>query len=398
MQKLKYIDIFAGCGGISLGLFNSQKWEGVFAIEKSAFAFSTLKYNLIEKNNHFNWPSWLPIQNHDINELIEQERINLEQLKGTIDLVVGGPPCQGFSVAGKRREGDERNKLFNSYLKFIQLVEPETILFENVKGFDMGFKKGPSADRGIPYSHILRQKLRDMGYKGASYDVLNFKDYGVPQTRERVVVAASKKFQGVDFFKSIERRRTEFLAKKGLTDNVTIKDAISDLMQSNGIIDSPDSVGFKAGTYGNVESSFQQLMKNGKSPEYPDSHRFANHTPEVRRKFATIIEKKLTSKEVREIFGTKKSRTKLLMADQPSQTLTTLPDDYVHYCEPRILTVREYARIQSFDDWYEIKEKYTTGGHLRKIQVPRYSQIGNAVPPLFAELSGSVIYDLLKNG
>jgi DNA (cytosine-5)-methyltransferase 1 len=74
-----------------------------------------------------------------------------------------------------------------------------------------------------------------------------------------------------------------------------------------------------------------------------------------------------------------------------------LPDDYIHYSEPRILTVREYARIQSFPDWFKIKGKYTTGGKMRTKEVPRYSQIGNAIPPLFAEQAGLVIKEMLSN-
>jgi len=73
---------------------------------------------------------------------------------------------------------------------------------------------------------------------------------------------------------------------------------------------------------------------------------------------------------------------------QPSPTLTTLPDDYIHYSEARILTVREFARLQSFNDWYEFKEKYTTGGKLRTSEVPRYSQVGNAIPPMFVQQVG----------
>jgi DNA (cytosine-5)-methyltransferase 1 len=80
-----------------------------------------------------------------------------------------------------------------------------------------------------------------------------------------------------------------------------------------------------------------------------------------------------------------------LNGDTQCPTLTTLPDDYIHYCEPRILTVREYARIQSFPDWFEFKSTYTTGGRHRRQEVPRYTQAANAVPPLFAELCGHVL-------
>ena len=98
--------------------------------------------------------------------------------------------------------------------------------------------------------------------------------------------------------------------------------------------------------------------------------------------------------EYRKRFDLNKSSTKRLLPRSPTPTLTTLPDDYIHYCEPRILTVREYARIQSFPDDYEFKGKYTTGGKLRVREVARYSQIGNAIPPLFGELAGQILTEM----
>ena len=87
----------------------------------------------------------------------------------------------------------------------------------------------------------------------------------------------------------------------------------------------------------------------------------------------------------------------VLHPQKPTPTITTHPDDYLHYCESRVMTVRECARIQSFPDSYEIKVKYTTGGKLRKIVVPRYSQIGNAIPPLFGELAGITLKELIPH-
>jgi DNA (cytosine-5)-methyltransferase 1 len=93
-------------------------------------------------------------------------------------------------------------------------------------------------------------------------------------------------------------------------------------------------------------------------------------------------------------FGIKKHSVVPLHPHRPSHTLTTLPDDFIHYSEPRILTVRECARLQSFPDWYAFKGKYTTGGHRRKRECPRYTQVGNAVPPLVAELLGNIVHGI----
>jgi DNA (cytosine-5)-methyltransferase 1 len=104
------------------------------------------------------------------------------------------------------------------------------------------------------------------------------------------------------------------------------------------------------------------------------------------------------SPELKDKFSLSKRTLIPLAANTPTATLTTLPDDYLHYKEPRIFTVREYARIQSFNDWYEFKGKYTTGGDRRKFEVPRYSQIGNAIPPLFSEQASLVLKEMLENG
>ena len=114
-----YIDIFAGCGGLSTGLLNAG-WTGLFAIEKNADAFATLKYNLIDNKEHFQWPKWLPVKECDINVLLKEHVDDLMALRGKVTLVAGGPPCQGFSMAGKRDKNDQRNKLVKSYIKFIK--------------------------------------------------------------------------------------------------------------------------------------------------------------------------------------------------------------------------------------------------------------------------------------
>lgn len=393
-KRYNYIDLFAGCGGLSLGLYNAG-WNGLFAVEKSKDAFITLKYNLIDKKKHFDWPNWLTISNHNINELIKEHSQALNKLNEKVDLVAGGPPCQGFSTAGRRDEHDERNKLADFYLEFVRIVKPKILLFENVRAFGVGFKKA-SNKRGKPYSEIVLENLQQMGYEDAEAKVIDFSGFGVPQTRRRFIIIATLKGNSREFFELLDKSRDSFLEKRGISSLTTLEDAISDIEQKNGLIDSPDSNNFKAGIYnGKILSNYQKLMRMACDLKVPDSHRFVNHDNRTVKKFQDIIDNNLTNIEIQEKYKTKKTSTSLLVAGKPSLTLTTLPDDFVHYSEPRVLTVREYARIQSFPDWFEFKGSYTTGTKRRRNAVPRYSQVANAIPPLFAELCGNVLKKLL---
>ena len=184
-----YIDLFAGCGGLSLGLHNAG-WKGLFAIEKSPDAFETLKFNLIDKKNHFSWPKWLPESELEINFVIEKYKKELARLKGKVTMIAGGPPCQGFSMAGRRNENDLRNNLINSYIDFVKIIEPKIIFFENVKGFTMEFKK--NKEKGIAYSSLVTKKLDELGYyvKG---QLVNFGNFGIPQKRTRFILVGIKK-------------------------------------------------------------------------------------------------------------------------------------------------------------------------------------------------------------
>ena len=393
-----YIDLFSGCGGLALGLHKAG-WKGLFAIEKSEDAFTTLKHNLIDKDSNFTWPNWLPKTNHDINKIIETYEENLKKLRGKISLVAGGPPCQGFSMAGRRKEKDDRNKLIDSYIRFIELVEPEILFFENVKGFTIGFKKGN--DRGKAYSEYVLEKLDNLGYDVES-KIVDFSEFGVPQKRQRyILVGTKKKDKAKHFFNAIIDNKISFLKSKNLNDTTSLSDAISDLLQSHGTKESPDTKNFQAGIYNKATSSYQKLMRENKPllNQIADSHRFAKHKPETIKKFKYILNNVEPNKNipdnVKEKFNLKKRTVVPLCEKSCTPTLTTLPDDYIHYCEPRILTVREYARIQSFPDTYEFKGKYTTGGERRKIDVPRYTQIGNAIPPLFAEQAGIVLKEMI---
>lgn len=396
-MQLNYIDLFAGCGGLSLGLYNAG-WQGIFAIEKNEDAFLTLSTNLIENKSHYLWPDWLNKCNLDIYEVIKTHSEELKSLRGKVSLVVGGPPCQGFSMAGRRKSDDVRNELFKAYLAFIRLVQPDTLFFENVHGFTVAFsdKKG---NKGEAYSKIITDALEKEGY--ATYSkLIDMSEYGVPQRRKRFILVASKSFVPSRFFELLEAKKESFLAHKNLTNQVTIEDAIGDLLKSNGMRVCPDSHNFKSGKYGEAKSAYQKYMRTGVSGSIPNSHRFAKH-----KKSTIAIFKKLmkasgkTQRYTPKTFeGLKKRSLTVVKANSICPTVTSIPDDLIHFCEPRIPTVREVARIQSFPDWYVFKGKYTTGGDRRKIDVPRYTQVANAVPPLFAEQVGLILKELLTDG
>lgn len=403
-KKLCYIDLFSGCGGLSLGLHNAG-WKGLFAIEKNSDAFTTLRYNLIDNRKHFDWPNWLPEENLEIDRVLRDYKSEISSLKGQVDLVAGGPPCQGFSMAGRRDEDDVRNGLIKSYLRFIMLVRPKLIFFENVKGFTLKFKKNKS--KGVAYSQYVLRVLQLFGYE-VHGEMVDFSKFGAPQKRTRFIlvgirkdISNKKNVIAKDFFKLLTKNRKSFLQSKKLPQSPSLSNAISDLLKTNGLTDTPDRKGFKTGLYTAPRSQYQRYLRKGvKKTDLPDSHSFPKHTEEIVKRFKYFLSLQKNNKNINAVTKEKLSINKHtiipLCGALPAPTITTLPDDYIHYLEPRILTVREYARIQTFPDWFKFRGKYTTGGKRRTKEVPRYTQIGNAIPPLFGEQSGFVLKSLLK--
>ncbi|SDH50246.1 DNA cytosine methyltransferase [Mucilaginibacter gossypii] len=398
-----YIDLFAGCGGLSLGLHNAG-WKGLFAIEKNKDAFNTLKHNLIETKNHFDWPTWLPEQNHEIDAVLNTHKNQLIDLRGKVDLVAGGPPCQGFSSAGRRNEDDVRNGLIRSYLKFIMYVRPKVIFFENVKGFTLKFDKNKS--KGKVYSEFVLGVLRRLGYE-VDGKMLDFSKYGIPQKRTRFILVGIRKdiveqqnVSATKFYRLLKSNKIAFCQGKNLPQNPKLGDAISDLLKSNGLVSTPDRKGFKSGMYKKPANRYQIFLRGEIQDLTPNSHSFAKHSPAIEQRLRYFLENHPANRKISDVVKAQLNISKHsifpLAKNAATPTLTTLPDDYIHYQEPRILTVREYARIQSFPDWYQFTGKYTTGGKLRKFEVPRYTQIGNAIPPLFGEQSGLILKQLVN--
>jgi DNA (cytosine-5)-methyltransferase 1 len=150
-------------------------------------------------------------------------------------------------------------------------------------------------------------------------------------------------------------------------------------------------------------TAFQKFLASG--AETTTDLRLARHAPEIRDRFAEIIEtchaegrlNTSISAETRLRYGLKKQALRVLDPDRPSPTITSMPDDLLHYKEARTLTVRENARLQSFPDWFEFQGKYTTGGELRRTEVPRFTQVANAVPPLAACAIGQVLVEIIAD-
>ncbi|MDK9713738.1 MAG: DNA cytosine methyltransferase [Sulfuritalea sp.] len=411
-KKFRFADVFAGCGGLSLGLATAG-WRGVFAVEKSGDAFGTLKANLVEgRRRKFDWPVWLPKEAITTTDLLDTHSENLEAMQGHIDLLAGGPPCQGFSLAGRRTHSDPRNSLTEDYISIVQKLKPRFLLIENVRGFTLPFKKhGDEMAKTIPYSVRVIERLEiELDYKVFS-DIVDLSDYGVPQNRKRFILIAIrngdpalKELAGKTPFDLLKKRRKHFLGTKGLPHDraVSVKEAIGDLaIEGRALIDCEDSEvkGFKQIQYrdGIYTSPFISLMRKNMN-KAPDSLRIPRHSESTVDQFRKIAETcprgRTVHEDHRATLGIKKHALTPLAPDLPSATITTLPDDILHYKEHRILTVRENARIQTFPDWYKFKGKYTTGGKVRKQECPRYTQVGNAVPPLFSEAVGRVLRDL----
>lgn len=405
-----YIDLFAGCGGLSLGL-HAAGWEGLFAIERDPMAFETLERNMLAPDAPYpsfkNWPEWLPKQNYDIDTLLSNDRFkdHLRSLQGHISLIAGGPPCQGFSVGGMRDGSDIRNQLAHRMLEIVKLVRPSMVLIENVEGITRPFRSKPGATKSSVADNII-DTLRTIGYD-ASFTKVDASRFGVPQYRHRVFILGisndlpfshdlSKQLQ-----EAMEHVRIGMLKKLGLPldRTINVREAIEDLSGKNRV-PCPDSPKFLSGTYTDATSSYAQLLRHSiPNTEIPNSHRFSYHGARIHKLYALAHETQphgRLSKEFLLNCGTKKDKKVLLDPEAPVSTITTHPDEFIHYSEPRNISVREMARLQSFPDNFDFYGRYTINGPRRHLDVARCSQVGNAVPPYLGQAVGLALIELLS--
>jgi DNA (cytosine-5)-methyltransferase 1 len=400
MSKLKSIDLFAGCGGLSLGL-EQAGFETVFVNELHPDAMKTFLQNrpksvLSDPKNHV-----LDIKSLTKNkESLQNFGSYIGKEHGEIDLVCGGPPCQGYSGIGHRRtfELDKRemptNHLYKDMAKVVNTIAPKMFLFENVRGL-LNSRWTPEGEKGEIWSDVQKTfknisvKVGKQEYQyRIGFKLVFAKEYGVPQNRPRILMVGLR--EDLDF--NFTNNDTSLgLLPVGFGDAPDLKDLFSDLIDPKWRDRKETNFYLKDPTTEIQESL--RTMQNGRVMMKGDAlseQEYSNHSDAVIAKFQYMIEH---DSEIPESMRTKKFSQKVLPRiwgkNGPSITATSLPDDYVHYSQPRVLTVREWARLQMFPDWYQFAGKRTTGGRRRAgdpdagdwtREVPKYTQIGNAVP------------------
>lgn len=404
--EFTYIDFFSGCGGLSLGL-GWAGWNGIFAIEKDPMAYKTFDHNLVDETapyRHFEmWPSWLSREAHTIEDVLEDEFVvsRFRELAGKVTLVAGGPPCQGFSVAGARNGNDPRNLLVFKQIQAIDLLKPKFAIVENVEGFEKKFVCRPLDETTISVADEAINEIKRIGYNVGKV-VINAADYGVPQLRKRVILfAISKEYAGdlnvAELMKfvlakiGLEQRKELGLPVDGFT---TVGEAISDLAGCESIPDA-EFPGYMTCKYLPATSTYEKLMRHDISEdEIPNCHRFNRHSDKVVQLYKKALDTQPAGRLSKEFLyenGCHSNKRFVLDVTKPCSTLTTAPEEIIHFKHPRVATLREMARIQSFPDDFKFYGRYTLNGPARGVDVPRNAQIGNAIPPLVGRAFGKAL-------
>jgi len=367
-EKFTVVDLFCGAGGFSEG-FKKAGFEILFGFDKCPQAIDTYRYN-ITKNSHFG-----DIRDYPPKDLLEVAGVK----RNEIDIVIGGPPCQGFSTAGMMKIDDQRNYLYKYFIDFVGYVEPKIFVMENVPPIISHNNRAISID--------IEKRFRKIGYT-LSRQKLNAVNYGIPQLRERFFFAGSK--EGNHCFPPEKTHEYPKHKKNGNSEiipshYISIEEAISDLVLRGSLGQA------EMDYYLDPQTAYQKERRERSIKLF--NHEGTKHTKKVIDRFSMFKEGDKISNLPKE-FKTNKLMVKRLKRTLPSPTVMTLPDDLIHYSEPRILTVREMARLQSFDDTFRFIGKRTTGGKKRMMECPQYTLVGNAVPPLLAK---AIAVELLKS-
>lgn len=408
MKKLTYIDLFAGCGGLSEGFMQSGYYEGLAHVEWEKPMVDTLRNRLVQKWNHTEQEAMEHVIHFDIqktDELIDGNWTNesiktfgssnsdiiqkggLKDIVGDqrVDLIIGGPPCQAYSLAGRAQDKssmkeDYRNYLFESFVKVVDAFKPRFFVFENVPGL-LSAKPGNKL-----VTERIYEAFDKIGYEIRTPENLKkslyfASDFGVPQKRNRIIIIGINKSnndQLEDIYNSLEKLKT--------TKTVTVEDALKDLP-----IIKPLEVEDKKVSH--------QIINIDENPIKNIEPRF--HNQRDIKIFKNWVSESMNKKPMQERIdfynnlmnkNSNHAKYRNLEWDKPSPTIVAhLHKDGLMFIHPdaeqaRSITIREAARLQSFPDDFEF---------IRSMGY-NYKMIGNAVPVLFAQKIAEGIYNYVK--
>lgn len=341
----KIIDLFCGIGGFSYGFEMTKKFKTVLGVDFWDVALNTFKRN--HRDTY--------VVQGDIKEIRDEF---FEKYKGKVDVIIAGPPCQGFSMSGKRDVLDVRNGLFKEVMRIVNVVQPKVVVIENVVGL-----LSMDTPEGIEVKEEIENNLKDMGYF-VEHEVLTASEHGVPQNRKRVIFIASK-INNIRF--PIAKYGT------GKTPVVTVGDALGNIPNYGK-------------EYLEPKTEYQKLMSGRKD--------ILNHEP---IKHSELVTKRMHSVpqggnwrdiplELGQGGGVHSNNYRRLKSDEPSITIKHVSKSMIiHPIYDRTPTVREVARIQSFNDDFElIGTKYD-----------QHQQLANAVPPILGKAIAEAVISML---
>jgi len=333
----KVIDLFCGAGGLSKG-FEDAGFDIIAGFDTCKDSIQTFI------NNHNDAKGVIT----DLSKPI----LNIEDYKN-VEVVIGGPPCQGFSISGKRNPDDERNSLYKAYLHTLEAIQPKYFVMENVPNL-------VSMDQGKIKDQII-DDLSKLGYT-ITYKIFNAKDFGVPQSRRRVIFIGSLNGHEINVGAPDEREISCF-------------EAISDLPE--------ESLTYGSGYPERAFSTYQERMRLNSQGIF--NHEITNHSEKTKSIISLVPDGKNYKSLPDELKDTRKVNIAWTRfnSKKPSNTIDTGHRHHFHYKWNRVPTVRESARLQSFPDNFIFSGSKTS----------QYRQVGNAVPPIMAKVIAEQILD-----
>lgn len=370
-SELIVLDLFSGAGGFSLG-FRKEGFFIAAGVDRDESSIWTHSHNFLSKSIC-----------RDITDIEDPKAFITSLGIPRVDVVIGGPPCQGFSQVGKaaiKKLGletyyhDVLNNLYREFVRFVEVLQPQAFVMENVPAM-ASFQKGELVER-------IKTRFQEIGYENTDSRILNAKYFGVPQARKRLFIG------GV--CGSVEFPWPE--PNKDQTDFVTVRGAIEDLPSCQPPV-REDEMSYD----GIPDSEYQKLMRE----EVPDGIVYDHIIRDVRaddKEIFALMEEGHKYTDVPEKYrryrsDSFKDKYSKLIWDEPSWTVTAhIRKDSYRYIHPdkkqgRMLSIREFARLQSFPDHFRF-----CGAPTRRMQ-----QIGNAVPPLLAQSIAESLHTLLKS-